>query len=474
MRGSFLLRRFTAFYLAFAVIPFVLLFYLYMQFDPSGTAMSIPRSQVVTLIVLVGCTALLGFFGVRMLLVKFVRLSEDMRRSVLGKVDSSVVMELAKEDGEVAELARSFGEVFNRLESNIRQLEDTKRTLHDVVAKVSRALSSMENFEMLVQLVLETAVNALGTVEGAIFAFTEDGSYERRAYVGAKGVSDEDIVTAAKSALDWVEREHRLFVLPALDSEGQDGLFAPPVACAPLFCRGKLWGAVCLAGSKYATNFSEDELKIVSNLSYQVAVAFENSQLTKDMERTYFETMSALALAVEARDPCSRGHADRVGTYATEIARAMKLPPREIQTLTDASRLHDIGKIGIDDSVLKKPGPLNDAEWDIMRKHPIVGENIVLPLKTFGHLLDPIRHHHERLDGSGYPDGLSGNDIPLITRIMMVADVFDAMTSDRPYREALAVDVVSQELKRLVESKKVDENVVESLLGLLESGAIKP
>lgn len=471
-RSSYLLRRFSVFYLVFAVIPFLLLFFLYMQFDPSGYAIHISRSQLTWLIMLVGIAALLGFFGVRSVLSKFVRLAEDMRRSVLGKVDRAVIMDLAKEEGEVAELAKSFSEVFNRLEANIRQLEETKKTLHDVVSKVSRALSSMENFDQLIQLVLETSVNALGATEGAIFSMGGDESFVCKAWVGPDEVPEKEIVKAAGSALAWVSREHRIFVLPALGGEERNGVLSPPVACAPLFCRGRIWGAVCLSGNRFGKNFTEDELKIVSNLSYQVAIAFENAQLTKDMERTYFETMSALALAVEARDPCSRGHAERVGEYSTLIARKLGLPRNEVQALADAARLHDIGKIGIDDRVLQKPARLDDTEWEVMRKHPLIGENIVMPLKTFHHLLEPIRHHHERLDGSGYPDGLAGDDIPLNTRIMAVADMFDAMASDRPYREAFSLDTIRQQLSEEVAAGRIDERVVQTLCTLLDEGAI--
>jgi GAF domain-containing protein len=472
--GSALLRRFSAFYLAFAVIPFVLLFYMYCLYDEDANTISLPRWQMSLLVLCVGVSALLGFLGARAMLVKFVRLADNMRRTALGRMDKSVIVELAREKGEVADLARSFGDVFSRLEANIRELEETKRTLHDVASKVSRALSSQENFGLLMQLVLETAVDSLGARSGVVFALEGKDGYVLKAGVGLGPLSPRDALTAARSSLDWVSREQRMFVLPLMGGEQGHTLLAAPLVVAPLFCRGTFWGALCLSGNRFGRNFSEDELKIVSNVSSQVAISFENAQLNRDMERTYLETMAALALAVEARDPYSRGHSEQVSVYATRIGEKMGLAPHDLQTLRDAARLHDIGKIGVDDSILRKPGALSSDEWTVMRRHPTIGENIVMPLRNFSHLLDPIRHHHERLDGSGYPDGLGGASIPLVTRIMMVADVFDALTTDRPYRRALSVEVTRTELDSLVAGKKVDGEVVKSLYALVDEGGIAP
>jgi putative two-component system response regulator len=152
----------------------------------------------------------------------------------------------------------------------------------------------------------------------------------------------------------------------------------------------------------------------------------------------------------------------------------MGLPEISIQTLRDASRMHDIGKIGIRDAVLIKPGTLNMEERDIIRNHPIIGERIVLPVKTFKHLLDPIRHHHEQLDGSGYPDGLKGEEITPITRILVVADIYDALATSRPYREAMDPDAIKKEFDQLVSTGKIDAEVVRHLYHLIDGSEIQP
>jgi len=473
-RGSYLVRRFTIFYAVFALLPFVLLFYVYTQVGGEGEAFGIGRGQLAVLVALVGVAALLGYFAVRRTLAKFVELNDDLRKTLMGKVDKDVILGLAKEEGEVAELAKSFGEVFARLETNIKELEATKHKLHDVVSKVSRALSSSDRLDMLMQLVLETAAEALEVEQGAVFSLAAGAGPTCEVAFGVKSLSKEQVVAAARAALDWVTSERRMFVLPVIGPEEGERPFRAPLVCAPLFLRGKLHGMVCLAGRRGGRNFTEDELKLVASLGHQIGVAYDNARLAEDAERTHFETMSALALAVEARDPYSRGHSERTGDYGVAMARQMGLGNREVETLRDASRLHDIGKIGVEDSILRKPGPLNDSEWVIMRKHPVIGEGIVKPLRTFGHLLHPIRHHHERLDGSGYPDGLKGDALPAVTRVMMVADVFDALTSERPYRKALTVDTAMAELGKLVTQGKVDETVVKALGALVESGAVKP
>ena len=160
----------------------------------------------------------------------------------------------------------------------------------------------------------------------------------------------------------------------------------------------------------------------------------------------------ALAQAVEHRDRCTSGHCDRLATLSMALGNALGLQRSKILALHRGGYLHDIGKIGIPDSILFKPGPLTPEEWAIMRTHSVKGEEICRPAKTLASVLPIIRSHHERWDGSGYPDGLRGEEIPLLARILQTADVFDALTSTRPYKAALppaeALEVLRQEARR--------------------------
>jgi putative nucleotidyltransferase with HDIG domain len=176
--------------------------------------------------------------------------------------------------------------------------------------------------------------------------------------------------------------------------------------------------------------------------------AEELNQAYRELQATYFSTLQALAAAIDARDPYTFGHSQRVSYYTVEIAKLMGLESGAIEVLRRAALLHDIGKIGVPDSTLLKPGPLNAAEWAVMKRHPEIGEQMIAGLKFLAEAAPFIRCHHERWDGRGYPDRLRHDQIPLGARILSVADAFDAMTSTRPYRPALSVEEARAEAER--------------------------
>jgi putative two-component system response regulator len=157
----------------------------------------------------------------------------------------------------------------------------------------------------------------------------------------------------------------------------------------------------------------------------------------------------SLAHSIEAKSPLIRGHSDRMAEYAVQFGESLGLEERELQDLRVAGLLHDIGKVAVPDSILLKPGPLSANEMEVVKQHPVYGEQICAPLKSLRRILPAIRHHHERMDGSGYPDGLRGQQIPLHARILQVADIYDALTTARPYRIALtseeALEILRQE-----------------------------
>ena len=174
-------------------------------------------------------------------------------------------------------------------------------------------------------------------------------------------------------------------------------------------------------------------------------------QFTDELERA--ETvLFSLALSIEAKDPYTEGHCDRLSKYSVALGRRIGLPEDQIIALRRGGIIHDLGKIGVPEHILLKPGPLTADEWTVMKKHPEIGERICKPLRSFGLVLPIIRHHHEKMDGSGYPDGLKNGAIPLTARIVTIVDVYDALTTSRPYREALslerAFEIIGEEVKR--------------------------
>lgn len=186
---------------------------------------------------------------------------------------------------------------------------------------------------------------------------------------------------------------------------------------------------------------------------------FQLEQYSHNLEVTTLDTMLSLQTALEEKDVYTAGHTVRVTQYAEQIAAAMGMATAEQQVLSRACQVHDIGKLVVDVSYICKPGPLSDEEWEMMRKHPQIGENILKPLSFMDRELAIVRHHHERLDGKGYPDGIQGDQLDLPTRIIMVADSFDAMTSKRSYRRNLSLAEARAELRRCAGSQFCPEVV---------------
>ena len=178
----------------------------------------------------------------------------------------------------------------------------------------------------------------------------------------------------------------------------------------------------------------------------RVRSLLKRKEYTDELDRAD-NVLMALGSSVEAKDPYTEGHCMRIALYSQELGRAIGLPREDLRALRIAGCVHDIGKIGVPDAILLKKGPLTAAEWDIMRSHTLIGERICRPLRSFQPVLPIIRNHHEKQDGSGYPDGLRGSEVPLLARVMQIADIFDALTTERPYKAALSRDAALQQMQ---------------------------
>src|SRR5205823_1556058 len=194
--------------------------------------------------------------------------------------------------------------------------------------------------------------------------------------------------------------------------------------------------------------FLPDERDMLLGFAQTTSVALQKLVLRENLERHLVDTITAFVNAIESKDPYLKGHSARVALYAAEIASVMGLDDETIQVVSRGAMLHDLGKLSIMDTILRKPDRLTAEEFAIIKAHPVVGERILKPLRFLHREACCVRSHHERFDGSGYPDGLKGEDIPLLARIVTVADVFDAVTSNRPYRTALPVEAAREEIAR--------------------------
>jgi response regulator RpfG family c-di-GMP phosphodiesterase len=211
---------------------------------------------------------------------------------------------------------------------------------------------------------------------------------------------------------------------------------------------GQSMGVLCIGRLTVSGAFLPDERDMVVGFAQAMAVALQKLVLREDHERNLVDTITAFVNAIESKDPYLKGHSARVALYATEIARVMKLDHEMVDVVGRGAMLHDLGKLSIMDTILRKPERLTEEEFALIKAHPVVGDRILKPLRFLARESCAVRHHHERYDGSGYPDGLSGENIPLVARIVTVADVFDAVTSNRPYRTALPVDAAREEIVR--------------------------
>lgn len=182
--------------------------------------------------------------------------------------------------------------------------------------------------------------------------------------------------------------------------------------------------------------------------------------------------ISSLANAIEGRDTYTRGHVERVSTYATVVGRRVGVNARELSILRLGGIVHDIGKVAVRDDILNKPGKLTDEEFEIVRRHPVIGYDILRPSRTFRDVLPIVRWHHERPNGTGYPDGLSGDQLPLLPRIIAVADVFDALSTTRSYRPAFSLAEYTAILRRAAEKEELDPSLVEVLLEILNESTL--
>lgn len=221
-----------------------------------------------------------------------------------------------------------------------------------------------------------------------------------------------------------------------------------------------------------AETFTTDDVELLQAMAHQSAIALQNAQLYQNLQESFLGTVRSLAQAVDAKDSYTAGHSNRVTQYSVLIAEELKLGVEEIRNLRMAGLLHDVGKIGIRDSVLSKTGQLTDEEFSIMKKHPSVGSQIMKPVTQLKDVIPGIVSHHERFDGKGYPAGLKGEDIPLMGRIIGVADAFDAMTSDRVYRPRLSDEIAVEELKKH-SGTQFDSKVVKAFLFAYDKGRIK-
>lgn len=388
---------------------------------------------------------------------------------------------LLLDDGSQGEFTReqidmaiaSANQVANAVEKSDLLSEMETRLKHmAAIGIVARTVSSFLDTREQLESLLEIATALIRADRGVIMLSEEMfGHLKIVAKIGEPDWlgSEEILGTVA----DWVaeNREPVLLRKGSRDNRFKElDMKAESSITAPLPVRDKVIGVISVASGKPGDDYSSEDVEMFGNFAAQAAVSIENTQLYDRLQDTYLGAIGSLAAAIEARDPYTVGHSARVTQYAVAIAEGMGLTAEKVDEIRLAGLLHDLGKIGVPDSILNKPGRLSDEEYSAIKMHPTLSMKIIEPMPQLGHLIPIIYHHHERYDGDGYVDGKAGDKIPLGARIIAVADSYEAMTSDRPYRTALSREEAIAEIRRNSGSQ-FDPAVVEVFLNLLEKTA---
>lgn len=274
-----------------------------------------------------------------------------------------------------------------------------------------------------------------------------------------------------KEVLDWVTKTSEPLMLNEggatnLPAELTGIPKAGPVLYVPLITNGQTVGILRVKKAGVDQQFGDAEVEVLSIQASQAAIAIHNAMLIRDLENGYLDALAALANALEARDIETRGHTERLSTNGILIAQQMALSTDDVESVRVGALLHDIGKIGVPDAILRKPARLTPEEYSVIKQHPIIGDRILAPIPQLQKARAVVLNHHERFDGKGYPYGLTGDDIPIAARIVTVADVFDAVTENRPYHAGESVVRALEELRR-GSGSQFDPKVVDAFFEVL-------
>jgi putative nucleotidyltransferase with HDIG domain len=366
-----------------------------------------------------------------------------------------------------------------------------RKMLHNFSAltELAEEISSTHNFAEVTRASLHTLLGALAIPRGAIARYTSKPRQIK--IVAARGIAEavgERIVVERNEAERFAELDRPILIddekhgLADFFHRNDDLLFRLRVRIAiPMLARGELMGLVFLSEKLTGRQISEEDLEIIGTISRSIAIAFynqrllvtlkrkaeENRRLYGEMRQIYLDTIRAFGAAIDLKDTYTSGHSDRVARYAEAIAREMGLVGQELERIGVAGYLHDIGKITVDRAIINNPRPLTEKEFSELNKHVSTGFEILSRIRRpWDEIAYMTKCHHEKVDGTGYPQGLRGDQIPLGSKIVTLADSFDAMMTDRPYRSRLSLEETLADLRRNT-GKQFDEDVVAAFCRLL-------
>jgi len=351
----------------------------------------------------------------------------------------------------------------NRTEASLARLNaELCKKLHEInlIQVVGNELDRLNGNGEVYERIVEMASRLLMVTE-ASFGIVENGSLK---IVNAVGTTRRELPIAG-SLFEKVIQKGDFCIASFGEINPHSGkLLTCEFLSIPFSMRDEVYGILNLSNKIDETAFTESDIDLAITLTKKVALRIENNALYEVFYTTLMNTLKSLVITIEARDSYTLKHSERVTAYALEIAEALDVAPEEMEALRFGGYLHDMGKIGVRDAVLMKRDRLTDEEMAEIRLHPVIGDDILKPIRFFPKERELIRHHHERFDGRGYPDGLTGEEIPFTARILAVADTYDAVTSDRPYRPARSHGFAIEEIMRCA-GGQFDRQVVSAFMG---------
>ena len=322
--------------------------------------------------------------------------------------------------------------------------------------KVSEAITASLSLDEVLATVGDTALHEIeGDLVSTWLDDGEGGFFERQRLVPPNGVKGDLGSYSPRAFVDHFAKDSMLLEHGEKGNhffDKQPDIRLVSLSAVPLRMKTRLLGWISVASFTKTKRFNEGQRKLLSIVGSRAAAAIENARLYEDLRATFQQTIHGLAKAIDKMDRYTSGHSDRVAVYATYLAIRLRLPTDVVEIVRQSALMHDIGKLGCVMN-LNKPGKLTSEEYEIFKLHPGFGKDILDPIKFLHPLIPGVHLHHERWDGRGYPLGLKGNDVPLIARIIAVADTYDAMTSDRAYRRQLPHDVAVSEIERCSSSQ---------------------
>jgi putative nucleotidyltransferase with HDIG domain len=377
---------------------------------------------------------------------------------------STLYTALQEIDRDKTLLRQRFDEV-NRLNVELTDLNtelSQKVTMLKAINTATRTIVSVTDTRRVLEQTMTPIVQVFGFDRAMIMMVNEAGTeLEYRYGVGESEEAEERLrdyripLTRDQNLMIRVLKKKRPVLIHDVQSSGLNPTnriladFRPSsfIVC-PLIAEDKVIGILGVDRRGDQKRITNNDLEFVSIFANNIATAFRRAALDEELKSSYVSSVRALVQAIEEKDPYTRGHSERVAALAVQIAHALGLPDAEIEYLRFGSILHDVGKIGIPESIVRSPKALTSAEFKIIQKHPLKGVEILQPIAFIKDHMYLVRNHHERWDGRGYPDGLAGDDIPLGAQVVAIADAFDAMTSSRPYRKGMPPKQAAKEIRK--------------------------